>query len=724
MLILGSIITNLILGISLVLAAAVAGIMAYHFAKAKLREREGFTYDPEEDTVAPSAAADARAKSAQEITEIRSRIEALMEEQTVRTETQGQHLAQKMDEIRSHMGQQDAKMDGIKSELRHEIQRRNTELDELRGQLASALDAFWKSMPVLPEARSGDSLALPPAQGVEETEQYQPEQTEEPELNGFDPASETIDHTHEPLEPQEPPTPDFKTEGADWGAMSEDAIDPFEAEDFAPQSFEEADALENEQDVLYVDPQTVPEEIAPVESGYSDSFNSHEATLEEATFEPVSMETEAFAFDQPPTEVDSSPVEDAPPSVEEPASQEDIYSYSETPTPPVPSANFEESPHVAEEEGNAQSIEEASFAPVEPATFAPINPVNESEFVHDDIFPDETSLSREYTSSQEYSYAATPPPLPASEYQEVDTEDFQRPHEIEESFEQESSPVAPSYQASDLHAKPPPIPTADFDQETNVDAEPENDEFDADSLFTPISALTYPEDAETASEEEPAPAHGSILDAAQIRTGEPQFTPSPAEAEKNFIDDENTVEESATSQPAQTAPDLPSVSDVSYSGGSNVNPAEEHEPATSFESSVDAGSDHEEQRNEPAVTPDTEAIATLQESSHPQQAAPPEDRPPVAASGSTSQLPDENSGDDLTRINGIDAELQQKLYSIGVTTLDEVARWSSSDARTIAQQVGVSEDDIRRSWIFEAQSILFDQYQDQLQQQQLAQQQA
>src|SRR5690606_6672351 len=98
-------------------------------------------------------------------TEIRARIEALMEQQHIRSETENQHLAQKLDEIRTHMSTQDRKFDGLKSELRHEIHRRNGELDELRHQLASALDSFWKSMPALPEGGAA-TRALPAAQAT------------------------------------------------------------------------------------------------------------------------------------------------------------------------------------------------------------------------------------------------------------------------------------------------------------------------------------------------------------------------------------------------------------------------------------------------------------------------------------------------------------------------------------------------------------------------------
>jgi len=141
MFILGSVVTNVILAVSLILAAAVAGLMAFHYAKARIRERQGYIYDPETETVEPDKAGmEQRAKSAEEISLIRTRIEALMEHQQMAAETQKQHLGQKLDEIRTHMGQQDAKMDGMKSEIRHEIRRRDSELGELRGQLAKALD--------------------------------------------------------------------------------------------------------------------------------------------------------------------------------------------------------------------------------------------------------------------------------------------------------------------------------------------------------------------------------------------------------------------------------------------------------------------------------------------------------------------------------------------------------------------------------------------------------
>lgn len=63
--------------------------------------------------------------------------------------------------------------------------------------------------------------------------------------------------------------------------------------------------------------------------------------------------------------------------------------------------------------------------------------------------------------------------------------------------------------------------------------------------------------------------------------------------------------------------------------------------------------------------------------------------------------------DDLTIIATIDADLQHALYLAGVTSLDEIARWSRADARRIAAEVSVSEETIMNQWIFEAQAALF-----------------
>ena len=74
--------------------------------------------------------------------------------------------------------------------------------------------------------------------------------------------------------------------------------------------------------------------------------------------------------------------------------------------------------------------------------------------------------------------------------------------------------------------------------------------------------------------------------------------------------------------------------------------------------------------------------------------------------------------DDLTELSAVDAAMQQKLYALGVTTIEAVARWSRTDARRIASQLThTSEVDIMDHWVFEAQSILFERYQKELREQ-------
>ena len=65
-------------------------------------------------------------------------------------------------------------------------------------------------------------------------------------------------------------------------------------------------------------------------------------------------------------------------------------------------------------------------------------------------------------------------------------------------------------------------------------------------------------------------------------------------------------------------------------------------------------------------------------------------------------------------ISSISEETQQQLYDIGITKLDEMARWSRADARRVGGQVNVSEETIMHQWIFEAQSVLFDSFQDKM----------
>ncbi len=62
--------------------------------------------------------------------------------------------------------------------------------------------------------------------------------------------------------------------------------------------------------------------------------------------------------------------------------------------------------------------------------------------------------------------------------------------------------------------------------------------------------------------------------------------------------------------------------------------------------------------------------------------------------------------DDLTCLPGLDGHLQQKLYRLGITTFDQIARWSSAEARGVAERLRIDGKTIQDHWIVNAQSHL------------------
>lgn len=77
--------------------------------------------------------------------------------------------------------------------------------------------------------------------------------------------------------------------------------------------------------------------------------------------------------------------------------------------------------------------------------------------------------------------------------------------------------------------------------------------------------------------------------------------------------------------------------------------------------------------------------------------------------------PPKSRGEDLTSLPMITAERQQALHKLGVKSVEEIARFSRADARRVAEAIrDVNEDIIMNDWVFAAQSVLFDRYQDEL----------
>ena len=246
MLVLASVFTTLILAGALVLAAVVAGLMAFHYVQARARERESgrlasFGADPAADPLAASADAPPPARTAEDIAQIRARIEALMEQQQLQTATQSQHFAQKIDELRFHMDQRDRKVDGLRHEIRHELRRHDDELGELRQQLAQALDAFWKSNPAALPDRPAPVAALP---------------AHEPAPASPDPAS---------LEPAPSVDLAFETPTLETPAFEAQTLEtpPFAAPAFEPAVFEDVDLDAAAASLLAAAPPDEPVAVEP-----------------------------------------------------------------------------------------------------------------------------------------------------------------------------------------------------------------------------------------------------------------------------------------------------------------------------------------------------------------------------------------------------------------------------------------------------------------------------
>jgi predicted flap endonuclease-1-like 5' DNA nuclease len=75
-----------------------------------------------------------------------------------------------------------------------------------------------------------------------------------------------------------------------------------------------------------------------------------------------------------------------------------------------------------------------------------------------------------------------------------------------------------------------------------------------------------------------------------------------------------------------------------------------------------------------------------------------------SATPSTAAAPS-GGGDELTVIKGIGVRSAERLGAMGVTTLAQVAAWSDADIDTVAAQIHVGADRIRREdWVGQARA--------------------
>jgi predicted flap endonuclease-1-like 5' DNA nuclease len=121
-----------------------------------------------------------------------------------------------------------------------------------------------------------------------------------------------------------------------------------------------------------------------------------------------------------------------------------------------------------------------------------------------------------------------------------------------------------------------------------------------------------------------------------------------------------------------------------------------------------------EKQNEPVEEPSVNVRATSE------NAAPVVHGPYMGGDGmpveeATPAVAKGSGTEDLTLLPMIDARRQKVIISLGVRSIEEIARWSRIDARRVAAVIpDVSEEEIMNEWIFAAQSLLFERYQTEL----------
>ena len=64
------------------------------------------------------------------------------------------------------------------------------------------------------------------------------------------------------------------------------------------------------------------------------------------------------------------------------------------------------------------------------------------------------------------------------------------------------------------------------------------------------------------------------------------------------------------------------------------------------------------------------------------------------------------NGSELTAIPGISKEIEQELYSLGYSSLEQIARWGRADVRAVSAGLGIDQHLIEEEWIANARLIL------------------
>jgi predicted flap endonuclease-1-like 5' DNA nuclease len=671
-----SVVQWLAMGFIAVAALAVAGASAVYFLRARSFEKtlggDGAPLPVSSDGLA-------------EMREIGQRIETLVSQQSMQGETQRQQLAQQLDTVGQRVDEQRNQVDGLRNELRHEVRRRDAELEEIRLQLASiqtgAPLALGTTAPLaLPEAAADTQDASfsaaderPVFDEAPAPDTFAPADTAAP-FDGFfsdsfsapEPAAP---HASPPLAP------------ALDAAPAEPAAKPFDAPAAAPETA-----------APHVEAAPEPEPFAFVDAGPTGAVVANDL-LEEPSFGGADLDEplggESWDLEEPAWDLGGSAAEET---------FSDPFALPVEPEAVVPQPDGFAAPALPEPVAEENVLTVAGLGAALPdgpelPLWSEEAPASGDASLIDDIFA---------------SVAFDPPTAPSAFF--ASPEHAPAPEEA----------PAPALQTLDAWA-----PDGPFVFENAAPAAP---------VAETAPAETAPAEAHHATAAEPAFAQYEMPPAPDVRVFEDAFALAAPPVEAAPLAAPAAVAPAATPAPPADA------AWVSMSGRADLPPLPAQAPPAveTFAAGPFAAAPFEAPQSEPADEPpftfpsfedtpfeDTpfgepapgaaalqvDAAETLvQEAPQPAAVAQEAPQPAVAEQEAPAPYEAPAGAEDLTVISSIDEHVQRLLYQAGVTTLDEIARWSRSDARRYSIDTQVSEETIMNQWIFEAQSVLFERF--------------
>ena len=151
------------LGLAVLVGSLIVGGTAFFFMRARFQEQIETAPPPRLASSAAPVPVEA------EVRAIGEQIERAMREQRLQGETQRQILAQKLDSVRQSVDAQRTQVDGLRNELRHEVRRRDAEMDDIKRQIGEIRTGGAlppPAAPSLPAPERGAGGAPPPAPPV------------------------------------------------------------------------------------------------------------------------------------------------------------------------------------------------------------------------------------------------------------------------------------------------------------------------------------------------------------------------------------------------------------------------------------------------------------------------------------------------------------------------------------------------------------------------------